>query len=81
MSQCPLVTLVGGEGNDSMYGLGGNDILQGDDGKTETSHSRDNDRLDGGSDADTVHGGGGGDTKLDDASEVDESFAEWVDAV
>ena len=29
----------------------------------------------------TLIGMGGGDTKLDDASEVDENFAEWVDAV
>ena len=67
-----------------MYGLAGNDILQGDDGTAGTDHARDNDRLDGGADGDTVRGGGGSDTKLDDASEVDESFAywaEWVDAV
>ena len=76
--------LVGGEGHDTLYGAAGNDILQGDDGKTETDHTRDDDRLDGGTDGDTVRGGGGSDTMLDDASEVDESFAywaEWVDAV
>jgi len=42
----------------------------------------DNDCLDGGSD--TVRGGDGNDTILDDAAEVDESFAffaEWVDGV
>ena len=76
--------LVGGDGNDSLYGASGYDILQGDDGKADTSHSRDDDRLDGGTDGDTVRGGGGSDTMLDDASEVDENFAywaEWVDAV
>jgi Ca2+-binding RTX toxin-like protein len=76
--------LVGGDGHDSLYGSAGNDILQGDDGKTGTDHTRDDDRLDGGTDGDTVRGGGGSDTMLDDASEVDESFAywaEWVDAV
>jgi hypothetical protein len=35
----------------------------------------------GGTDGDTVRGGGGSDTMLDDESEVDENFAEWVDAV
>ena len=42
----------------------------------------DNARLDGGSGADTGRGGDGSDTILDDASEIDESFAffaEWVD--
>jgi len=76
--------LVGGDGHDSLYGAAGDDILQGDDGKNITGHLRDNDRLDGGNDGDTVRGGGGSDTILDDASEVDESFAyweEWVDAV
>jgi len=77
-------TLVGGEGNDSLYGAADNDLLQGDDGKTDTSHERDDDRLDGGDGTDTVRGGDGTDTKLDDASEIDESFAywdAWVDAV
>ena len=64
-----------------MYGAAGDDILQGDDGKTDTSHARDNDRLDGGTDSDTVRGGGGSDTMMDDASEVDESFAYWADWV
>jgi Ca2+-binding RTX toxin-like protein len=76
--------LVGGDGHDSLYGASGDDLLQGDDGKTDTSHSRDDDRLDGGTDGDTIRGGGGSDTMLDDASEIDESFAywaEWVDAV
>jgi Ca2+-binding RTX toxin-like protein len=76
--------LVGGDGHDSLYGASGDDILQGDDGKTETDHTRDDDRLDGGTDGDTVRGGGGSDVIMDDASEVDESFtfwAEWVDAV
>ena len=44
----------------------------------------DNDRLDGGSGTDTVRGGDGSDTILDDAAEVDESFAffaDWVDGV
>ena len=65
-------------------GASGDDILQGDDGKTDTDHARDDDRLDGGTDGDTVRGGGGSDTIMDDASEVDENFAywaDWVDAV
>ena len=76
--------LVGGDGNDSLYGASGDDILLGDDGKSDTDHSRDDDRLEAGADTDTVRGGGGADTMLDDVSEVDESFAywaEWVDAV
>ena len=77
-------TLVGGAGHDSLYGSAGNDILQGDDGKADTSHAQDDDRLDGGSGTDTVRGGDGSDTKLDDASEIDESFTywdAWVDVV
>ena len=76
--------LVGGDGHDALYGAAGDDILQGDDGKSGTDHTRDNDRLDGGTDADTVRGGGGSDTMMDDSAEVDENFAywaEWVDAV
>jgi Ca2+-binding RTX toxin-like protein len=38
--------IVGGEGHDTLYGAAGNDILQGDDGKTDTDHTRDDDRLD-----------------------------------
>ncbi len=71
-------------GDDTLKGGAGNDILQGDDGKTDTDHTRDDDRLDGGTDGDTVRGGGGSDTMLDDESEVDENFAywaEWVNAV
>ena len=40
--------------------------------------------LDGGGGTDPVRGGGGSDTKLDDASEIDESFTywdTWVDVV
>jgi Ca2+-binding RTX toxin-like protein len=62
----------------------GNDLLQGDDGKADTDHDRDDDRLDGGTDGDTIRGGGGSDTVLDDSAEVDDLFtywAEWVDAV
>ena len=53
-------------------------------GGSDTDHTWDNDRLDGGTDGDTVRGGGGSDTMLDDSSELDENFAywaEWVDAV
>jgi Ca2+-binding RTX toxin-like protein len=67
-----------------VFGASGDDVLQGDDGKRDTDHTRDNDRLDGGTDGDTVRGGGGSDTMLDDESEVDENFAywaDWVDAV
>ena len=56
--------------------------MLGDDVDDQTVLAVDNDRLDGGSGTDTVRGGDGSDTILDDAAEIDESFAffaDWVD--
>ena len=55
--------------------------MQGDDGLRDTSHARDDDYLHAGTDIDLVGGGGGSDTMLDNASEVDENFGYWADAV
>ena len=55
--------------------------MEGDDGLRDTSHARDDDYLDAGTGIDLFRGGGGTDTMLDDASEVDENFGYWADAV
>ena len=64
-------TLIGGDGNDYIYGLAGNDLISGDDGDDRLigGNGNDNlqgndgdDRLIGGPGADTLHGGDGNDT-------------------
>jgi len=59
--------------------LADDDILQDDDGKDDTDHTRDDDDLDCGDGAETVGDSGGNDTLV--GGDRDESFVYWVDAI
>ncbi len=60
--ESPGVTLVGGAGDDSLYGGGANDTLEGDEGADFLSGGGGNDTLTGSSGRDRLFGGPGNDT-------------------
>lgn len=55
-------TIDGGDGNDQIYGYGGNDILNGDNGDDVIIGGAGNDTINGGDGIDTILGGVGADT-------------------
>ena len=59
-------TLIGGDGNDAIYGGGGDDHIDGGAGNDEIYGERGHDRIMGGSDNDTIHGGDGMDIVFGD---------------
>ncbi|HEX8217569.1 MAG TPA: Calx-beta domain-containing protein, partial [Allosphingosinicella sp.] len=64
-------TIMGGVGNDTLWGLDGNDSLKGGLGVDTLHGGAGNDMLDGGAGADVMNGGAGNDTyTVDDAGDV-----------
>ena len=63
----------GGEGNDSLDGGSGNDVVLGGDGRDKIKGGSGNDVIDGGNGNDTINAGSGDDT-IDGGSGVDRFF-------
>jgi trimeric autotransporter adhesin len=60
--------VTSGSGNDTLSGLGGNDVLRGNAGNDNLNGNGGNDILDGGTGVDTMSGGGGNDVYIVDNS-------------
>jgi Ca2+-binding RTX toxin-like protein len=78
------VTLRGMDGNDTLFGKGGNEVLEGGNGNDTLTASAGNDVLNGGSGADLMQGGTGNDTyHVDNMGDqvVEGIFANGIDTV
>ena len=72
-------TLEGGDGNDLLFGMGGDDILRGGDGNDLLFGGSGNDFLDGGEGRDTIYAGDGNDIIVYDSNDYLVSGGSGID--